>query len=96
MKKLLALLLAVLMIFSLAACGQDQGSDDDDDDGGKKQQKDPDKDPTDPNDPKGPGIDPGTVSSYAECYNLFEAVAEAMDAAVNGIVDTNNARLEEN
>lgn len=96
MKKLLALLLAVVMIFSLMACGQDQGSDDDDDSGSKKQQ-DPDKDPDkDPGGSQKPGIDPGTVSSYAECYNLFETVIGAMETTVNDIVDTNNARLEKN
>lgn len=93
MKKLLALLLAIAMIFSLMACTQDRSTDDDDDDSdGKTQQKDPNKDPEDP---KKPGIDPGTVSNYAQCYSLFEAVIGAIDTTVNGIVDDNNARLEE-
>lgn len=41
MKKLSCLLLALLMVFSLAACGGDSGSDNDDDEGGKKPGKNP-------------------------------------------------------
>ena len=53
MKKLLALLLALIMVFALAACGNDDANmDDDDDDEGKKESTSattaPAGDPTDP------------------------------------------------
>ena len=45
MKKLLCLMLALLMVFSLAACGGDNGNDGNDDEGGDKN---PNKEPTTP------------------------------------------------
>lgn len=82
MKKFLAILLTLLLVFSLAACKGGSADPATADDSGASTQPDA----------GGPASAPG--NSYAAAYELYYAITTAMNVAFDGVVDPHNAALQ--
>jgi len=96
MKKILSLVLAVLMVLALAACGGKSDAPSVES-GGVPQTQNEQSGSANENSPvvSAPKADSKLPQSYAEGYEFYYDIADEMDRLVNGIVEANNARLEE-
>ncbi len=90
MKKIVAILLTVILVFSLIACDNGDTPSGSEGVGGSSQNQGGGSKPS------GGGTTPTEkIDSYADVYALFEKVTGAMESSVNNIVDANNAKLEQ-
>ncbi len=89
MKKLFALLLAAMMLLSLAACGKKPADAPGNDTGSSEQQQQ-----NDGNSGDAPSKDI-KVNSYSTAYSFYTEMTDKLGTFVSGIIDDNNARLEE-